>query len=79
MVQEETVMLFSLYFLKDGNIYIYCYSYLACYVSENPLKDTTAADASAVTFSPALKTFEMDIADQMGIKEDRIPAKTYWY
>lgn len=28
---------------------------------------------------PALKTFEMDIMDEMGIKEDRIPKKIYWY
>lgn len=28
---------------------------------------------------PALKTFEMDIMEQMNIKEDRIPKKFYWY
>lgn len=32
-----------------------------------------------ITFKPELKTFEMDIMDKMGIKEDRTPAKTYWY
>jgi hypothetical protein len=26
-----------------------------------------------------LKTFEMDIMENMGIKEDRVAAPTYWY
>lgn len=42
-------------------------------------KDTNAPEVTAITFEPALKTFEMDIMEQMGIKEDRVPAKTYWY
>lgn len=42
-------------------------------------KDTSAADASSITFQPKLKTFEMEIMDEMGIVEDRIPKKTYWY
>lgn len=42
-------------------------------------KDTTADDIKAITFSPLLKTFEMDVMEDMDIKEDRIPAKTYWY
>lgn len=42
-------------------------------------KDTTEADLKEITFSPLLKTFEMDVMDDMGIKEDRVPAKTYWY
>jgi len=42
-------------------------------------KDTKAPEVTAITFEPALKTFEMDIMEQMGIKEDRVPAKTYWY
>lgn len=42
-------------------------------------KDTPANLAEAVTFKPQLKTFEMDIMDKMGIKEDRIPKHTYWY
>ncbi|XP_014240844.1 probable 39S ribosomal protein L24, mitochondrial [Cimex lectularius] len=45
---------------------------------ESP-KDTVTAELSKVTFSPTLKTFEMDIMDSMGIKEDREPIKTYWY
>ncbi|XP_018333571.1 probable 39S ribosomal protein L24, mitochondrial [Agrilus planipennis] len=42
-------------------------------------KDTTEKEVGEITFEPALKTFEMDIMDKMGIKEDRIPPKTYWY
>jgi len=42
-------------------------------------KDTKAPEVTAITFEPTLKTFEMDIMEQMGIKEDRVPAKTYWY
>lgn len=42
-------------------------------------KDTKAADVEAVTFEPALKTFEMDIMDQMDIKEERNPFPLYWY
>lgn len=41
-------------------------------------KDTLAADMNT-TFVPQLKTFEMEIAEEMGIEEDRIPKKTYWY
>lgn len=46
--------------------------------AEQP-KDTKANDVAEVTFQPKLKTFEMDIMDEMGIKEDRVPAKSYWY
>ncbi|XP_027225077.1 large ribosomal subunit protein uL24m [Penaeus vannamei] len=42
-------------------------------------KDTTEDDLTRITFEPALKTFEMDIATKMGIEEDRVPLKTYWY
>lgn len=42
-------------------------------------KDTTAANVSAITFEPSLKTFEMEIMDELKIKEDRIAKKTYWY
>lgn len=42
-------------------------------------KDTVNKDLEKVTFKPALKTFEMDIMDSMGITEDRIPKKVYWY
>lgn len=42
-------------------------------------KDTAAEEVTSITFQPTLRTFEMDIAEKMGIKEDRIPHKTYWY
>ncbi|XP_023018392.2 mitochondrial ribosomal protein L24 [Leptinotarsa decemlineata] len=42
-------------------------------------KDTTADAISEITFEPALKTFEMDIMEKMGIREERIPPKSYWY
>lgn len=42
-------------------------------------KDTKAPEAESITFYPKLKTFEMDIMDEMGITEDRVPAKTFWY
>lgn len=42
-------------------------------------KDTKAPEAHQITFFPKLKTFEMEIMDEMGITEHRIPAKTYWY
>lgn len=42
-------------------------------------KDTKSDDVAEITFEPKLKTFEMELMDEMGIKEDRIPAKTYWY
>lgn len=42
-------------------------------------KDTKDIIASAITFKPKLRTFEMDIMEEMGIVENRIPKKTYWY
>lgn len=42
-------------------------------------KDTSADVVKEITFQPSLKTFEMDIMENMGIKEDRIPPKSYWY
>lgn len=42
-------------------------------------KDTAANDVAEVTFDPQLKTFEMDIAQEMGIKEDRVPVRSFWY
>ncbi|CAL7936830.1 unnamed protein product [Xylocopa violacea] len=43
------------------------------------LKDTSEADVKELTFQAELKTFEMDIMDKMGIKEDRVPKEYYWY
>lgn len=42
-------------------------------------KDTEADVVTEITFEPKLCTFEMDIMEKMGIEEDRIPAKSYWY
>lgn len=42
-------------------------------------KDTPAKLVNKVTFKPTAKTFEMDICDQMGIKDDRVPYPMYWY
>ncbi|CAG2232538.1 ADK [Mytilus edulis] len=42
-------------------------------------KDTNKEELQRVTFEPSLKSFEEDIFNQMGIKEDRKPGKTYWY
>ncbi|XP_053620220.1 large ribosomal subunit protein uL24m [Plodia interpunctella] len=46
---------------------------------ENAEKDTKADAATRITFDPKLRTFEMDIMESMGIKEDRVPVKSYWY
>lgn len=42
-------------------------------------KDTLASVASAISFTPKLQTFEMDIMEQHGIEENGVPRKTYWY
>lgn len=42
-------------------------------------KDTTKKQVEKISFKPELKTFEMDIMDKMGIKEDRVQKKYYWY
>jgi len=42
-------------------------------------KDTKEEELTRITFEPSLKTFEMDIADKMGIKEDRVPKRSFWY
>lgn len=47
--------------------------------AENKLLDTNAREAEKVTYTPSLKTFEMDIMEKMGIKEDRIPKRSYFY
>ncbi|KAJ8872493.1 hypothetical protein PR048_026099 [Dryococelus australis] len=55
------------------------YDYKTKATYRESIKDTRAAEISKITFEPNLRTFEMDIMENMGIKEDRIPAKTYWY
>ena len=52
---------------------------ITCFTTENEQKDTKALDVEEITFEPKLKTFEMDVMDAMGIKETRIPKKSYWY
>lgn len=42
-------------------------------------KDTSNDALKKVTYKPILKSFEQDIMDIMGIKEDKEPGKTYWY
>lgn len=42
-------------------------------------KDTLGSVASAITFSPKLRTFEMDVMEEMGMTETGTPKKTYWY
>lgn len=42
-------------------------------------KDTPAKLVSEVTFQPESKTFEMDICERMGIRDDRVPYPMYWY
>ena len=45
----------------------------------NKFKDTAPKEVTRITYEPTLATFEMDIMQKMGIKEDRIPKKTWWY
>ena len=52
---------------------------LKIFVSVNPDKDTSPDTVKKVTYEPKLKTFEEDMMDSFGIKEDRTPAETYWY
>lgn len=46
---------------------------------ENKEKDTLDDTISKITFKPKLQTFEMDVMEAMGIKDERVPAKSYWY
>ena len=42
-------------------------------------KDTTGDLVNKRTFMPHAKTFEMDICEEMGINETRVPYPMYWY
>lgn len=42
-------------------------------------KDTEPEEVQKITFEPKLKTFEMDIMDEFGIKETRKPRVMFWY
>ena len=48
-------------------------------VSENRIRDTLEADVKKVTYIPKLQSFEDEINESVGIKEERKPARTYWY
>jgi len=41
--------------------------------------DTKEKELLEVTFKPSLKSFEADIMESMGIKEERKKAPTFWY
>merc|ERR1719481_1065542 len=45
----------------------------------NKFKDTEPGEVEKITYDPSLATFEMDVMEAMGIKETRIPRKTWWY
>jgi len=45
----------------------------------NEYKDTVPRDVTNITYEPNLATFEMDVMQAMGIKETRIPKKSWWY
>lgn len=53
------------------------YKSISTYVDK--AKDTESKVVTEITFEPKLCTFEMDVMKEMGIEEDRIPKKTYWY
>jgi len=45
----------------------------------NKTKDTDPSLVEDITYEPKLATFEMEIMQSMGIEEERIPKKSYWY
>jgi len=45
----------------------------------NEFKDTEPKVVEEITYEPNLATFEMDVMQALGIKETRIPRKTWWY
>lgn len=55
----------------------YDYKSKSVYIEKE--KDTAGNLVAEITFQPKLRTFEMDIMEEMGIKEDGAPIKTYWY
>ncbi|KAI1301891.1 putative 39S ribosomal protein L24, mitochondrial [Halotydeus destructor] len=55
------------------------YDYKVAEVYVEQAKDTTADEIKKVTFEPEAKTFEMDIMEAHGIKEERVPYKFFWY
>uniref|UniRef100_A0A1A9WKN2 Large ribosomal subunit protein uL24m n=1 Tax=Glossina brevipalpis TaxID=37001 RepID=A0A1A9WKN2_9MUSC len=63
--------------IPESNNQTHDYRTKAAYIER--AKDTPAAVVEEITFEAKLCTFEMDIMNEMGIKEERIPKKTYWY
>ena len=63
--------------IPPGSAETYDYKVKEVYV-EQP-KDTPAKLVEETTFEAVAKTFEMDIMDEMGIKDDRVPYQMYWY
>ena len=49
------------------------------FFTANKVKDTKKRDLEEVTFKPKLCSFEKEIMESMGIKEERKQAPTYWY
>ncbi len=45
----------------------------------NSEKDTKAKDVEEITFEPKLATFEMEIMESLGIKEERDAKPTFFY
>ena len=46
---------------------------------ENPDKDTKSSVVEEITYEPTLATFDMDLMKEYGIKEDRVPRRTFFY
>ena len=59
-----------------GNEMIYI-----CFIvfTASKTKDTAVVDLEKVTFKPKLCTFEEDILEKHGIKEERKYKKKFWY
>lgn len=55
------------------------YDYVEPQAYKEQPKDTPAKLVTEVTFKPEVKTFEMDICEKMGIKDERVPYPMYWY
>ena len=65
--------------IQSGQAILYNQYILFHIIADNKEKDTPEAVLKEVTFKPKLCTFEQEIMEKMGIKEDRKPARTFWY
>jgi len=63
--------------IPESNNATYDYKTPSAYIERE--KDTPAKIVEKITFTPKLCTFEMDVMEEMGIKEDRDPKKSFWY